>query len=183
MSEGHEVGGWIGRSAARVEDHVLLRGGAAGRAAADHGHPLARAGRRRLRHHPALVERPVGDRHLDLPDGDGILVDAEHAGRLARGGADAAGELGEVVRGVQPLAGLVPLLAVHEVVEVGNDVPERAAGVAEGHATIHAAGALRLHLLRGQDREELVVVLEAVGHRGIARDLTLVLHESARLTH
>ena len=28
MSEGHEVGGWIGRSAARVEDHVLLRGGA-----------------------------------------------------------------------------------------------------------------------------------------------------------
>ena len=28
MSEGHETGGWIGRSAARVEDHVLLRGGA-----------------------------------------------------------------------------------------------------------------------------------------------------------
>ena len=28
MSEGHEVGGWIGRSAARVEDNVLLRGGA-----------------------------------------------------------------------------------------------------------------------------------------------------------
>ncbi len=28
MNDGHEVGGWIGRSAARVEDHVLLRGGA-----------------------------------------------------------------------------------------------------------------------------------------------------------
>ena len=161
----------------------LLRCGQSCRSAADDGHPLARPHRGSLRHHPALVEGPVGDRHLDLLDRDGILVDAEHARRLARRGADAAGELGEVVGGMQPLAGLVPLLAIHEVVEVGNDVPERAAGVAEGHAAIHAAGALRLHLFRGEDREKLVVVLEAVGHRGIARHLTLVLHESARLTH
>ena len=157
----------------------LLCGCEARGPAAHHGHPLAGADIGGLGDDPALVPGLVGDGHLDLLDGHRILVDPEHAGRLARGRTDAAGELREVVGGVEPLARLVPLLAVHEIVEVGDDVPERAAGVAEGHAAVHAAGALRLHFLRRKDREELVVVLEAVVHRRVAGNLPLVLHESA----
>ena len=161
----------------------LLRGGEARGPTPHHGHPLASADIGGLWHHPTLVPSLVGDRHLDLLDRDRIFVDAEHAGRLARGGTDAPGELGKVVGGMESLAGLVPLLAVHEVVEVGNDVPQRAAGVAEGHAAVHAAGSLRLHFLWCEDREELVVVLEPVTHRRVAGDLPLILHESAWLTH
>ena len=80
-------------------------------------------------------------------------------------------------------AGLVPLLAIHEVVEVGDDVPQRAAGVAEGHAAVHAPGALLRQLLLREDREKLVVVLEPVRDRRVAAHLPLVLHESAWLTH
>ena len=37
----------------------------------------------------------------------------------------------------------LPAAAVHQIVPVGNEVVQRAAGVAEGHAAIHAARALR----------------------------------------
>ena len=69
----------------------------------------------------------------------GSCVDAEHAGRLARRRAQPAGELGEVVGGVQPLDGLVPVVAVDQVVPVGDEVAERAAVVAERDAAVHAA--------------------------------------------
>ena len=60
----------------------LLRGGETRRARADDGDALAGAALRRLRRHPALVERAIDDRHLDRLDRDRIVVDAEHAGRL-----------------------------------------------------------------------------------------------------
>ena len=161
----------------------LLRGSQPRRTAPHHGHALPGPLRRGLGHDPALLEGPVGDRHLDLFDGDRIGVDAEHTGRLARRRADAPRELGEVVGGVEALGGLVPLAAVHEVVEVRDDVPEWTTGVAEGHAAVHAARPLLGHLIRGEDREKLVVVLEAVGHRLLAGDLALVFHESACFTH
>jgi hypothetical protein len=43
---------------------------------------------------------------------------------------------------MKPLERVSPLPAVHEVVEVRNDVPERAALMAEGDPTVHAARAL-----------------------------------------
>ena len=161
----------------------LLRRGQPRRSAAHHRHPLAGPHGRRLGHDPSLIEGAVGDRHLDLFDRDRIFIDAEHAGGLAGRGADAAGELGKVVGGMEPLAGLVPLLAIHEVVEVGDDVPQRAAGMAEGDSAVHAAGTLLREFLLREDREELVVVLEPVGDRRVAAHLPLVLHESAWLTH
>ena len=83
------------------------------------------------------------DRELDLLDRDGVaLVDLEHAGGLARRGAEAAGELGEVVRAVQLVERLAEAVAVDEVVPVGDEVAERAAAVAERHAALHAARAL-----------------------------------------
>ena len=104
-----EVGNAVHQQAARTigpledGDRVagaieLLRRGEAGGSAADDGDLLAGARRRRLGDDPAFVEAAIGDRHFDLLDRDRIFVDAEHAGVFARRGADAAGELGEVVR-------------------------------------------------------------------------------------
>ena len=53
---------------------------------------------------PALFPRAVDDLDLDLLDRDRRLVDAEHARGFARRRAQPAGELGEVVGRVQPLA-------------------------------------------------------------------------------
>ncbi len=81
---------------------VELRGGGeARRPGADDGDAAAGAKRRRLRRDPALGECAVDDRLLDLLDRDGVVVDVEHAGRLAWRRADAPGELGEVVGRVQ----------------------------------------------------------------------------------
>ena len=89
----------------------LLGRGQPGRPGADHRHPLAGAVQRTLRGHPALVPGPVDDLDLDLLDGHRVAVDGQHAGRLARRRAQRAGELREVVGGVQPLDGLPPVAA------------------------------------------------------------------------
>ena len=44
----------------------------------------------------------------------------------------------------------LPAVAIDQIVPVGNDVVHRAAGVAERHAAIHAARALRADLLLGE---------------------------------
>ena len=85
---------------------------------------------------------------LDLLDGHRVGVDAQHAGRLARRRAQPAGELGEVVRRVQPLDGLLPVVAPDQVVPLRDQVAQRAALVAERDAAVHAAAGLLLQLLR-----------------------------------
>ena len=69
----------------------------------------------------------VDDGQLHRLDADGVVDDAERARALAGRGADAAGELREVVRLPQPLEGLVPLPLAHEVVPLRNEVSEGAA--------------------------------------------------------
>ena len=105
----------------------LLRRGEAGRARADDADGMARARRGRLRRDPALLPGALDDRPLDLLDRDGVVVDREDAGLLAGRRAELAGQLGEAVGGVQALARLLPVAAVHEVVPVGDEVAERAA--------------------------------------------------------
>ena len=143
----------------------LLGGGEAGGPGADDGDPLARDLGRRHRRDPALVPGPVDDRHLDLLDGDRVLVDAEHARALARRRAQPAGELGEVVGGVQPVDGVLPPVAVHEVVPVGDDVAERAAVVAERDAAVHAPAGLGLELVLGERLVDLLPVEQPHRHR------------------
>ena len=139
---------------------------------------------RRLRLDPALVPRTVDDRLLDLLDRDGVaLADLEHAGGFAGRRAEAARELGEVVRRVELLDRRRPALAVDEVVPVGDEVPERAAVVTEGDAAFHAARALRAQLVVGERREELAVVARALGGIAIAGPVTLDLEEGAELAH
>src|SRR5215468_9992971 len=132
---------------------------------------------------PALVPRLVDDRVLDRLDADRVLVDAQRAGFLARRRADAPGELGEVVRRVQRLDRVLPVLPVDEVVEVRNDVVDRAAGHAERHAAVHAARALDLGLLVAEVRDELAVVLRPRAGRLRGLLQARVLEKAGQLAH
>ena len=105
----------------------------------------------RLRRDPAFLPTVVDDGALDVLDRDRRLVDAEHARAFARRGANAAGELGEIIRLVQALERFFPQAAIDEIVPFGDEIVDRAAaghaaderaGVAERNAAIHAARAL-----------------------------------------
>src|SRR5690606_15721289 len=81
-----------------------------------------------------------------------------------------------------------PLALPHEVVPLGDEVPQRAAVVAEGDAAVHAAPRLAVEhgrrLVLGAVLVHLFPVEEAHGH-GTARDLLAVadLEESAGVSH
>ena len=141
-----------------------------GGTAAHDGDTLAGGVFGRLGANEALVPGAVYDGALDEFDGDGRLVDAQHAGGLARSGADAARELGKIVRRVEAADGCLPAVVVDEVVPVGNEIVDRAAGVAEGHAAIHAASALLALLLLREglvDFEPILDALVRVAPRGL----------------
>ena len=76
---------------------LLGRGQSRG-ARPDYGNALSGDDTRKDRPHPPLTPRPIDDLDLNLLDGDGIGVDAEHACRLAGGRTEPAGELRKVVR-------------------------------------------------------------------------------------
>src|SRR6266508_2212301 len=99
-----------------------------------------------LRPDQAEREGTVGDLHLDLLDGDRLAAaDGQHARRLARGRAEPAGELREVVRRVQRLAGELPGAGADQVVPVRDPISKWAAGSvtsAERDAAVHAPGRL-----------------------------------------
>ncbi len=98
----------------------LLGGGKAGWAGADDRDLLAGAGLRRLGRDPALVPGAVDDGAFDRLDGDRRVLDVQRAGRLAGGGADAAGELGEIVGRVKVDRRLAPAAVVDESFQSGS---------------------------------------------------------------
>src|SRR6185503_523152 len=145
----------------------LLRAGEAGGAGADNRNLLARLVNGGLRFHPARFPGLVDDRVLDRLDADRVLVDAQNAGLFAGCGADAAGELREIVGRMQRLDRVLPVAAIDQVVPVRNDIVDRAALHAKRDAAIHAARALHLGILVGKAQVELAIVL-------LARVLALV---------
>src|SRR5574337_1095097 len=143
----------------------LLRAGEARRARAHNRDLLAGPPRGLLGLDPALAEGAVGDRAFDRLDRDRRLLEVERAGGLARGGADAAGDLREIVGRVEVARGLPPVAAIDEIVPVGDLVVDRAAGVTIGDAAVHAARRLPARRLFAQRNDELAVVADAVGGR------------------
>ena len=172
---------------------VQLRGGGeAGGAGTDDGDLLAGALRRGAGDDPAVLVALVDDRDFDVLDRDGRLVHPEHAGALARGGADAAGELREVIGLVEAFQCFAPEAAVDEVVPLGDQVVDRAAAghpadelarVAERHAAVHAAGALFLELLVGVMVVDLLPVADAGEGIAVRREFALVFDKSGRFSH
>ena len=189
-AEAHEA---AGRLVALVEHHgmpgaaQLLRRGHARRPGADDRHAAPALATRGHRDDPAGVPRVVDDRVLDLLDRHRVaLADLQHAGGLARRRAQAAGELREVVGGVQLADGVLPAVAVDEVVPVGDQVAQRAAVVAEGHAAVHAAPALRGELVVGALDDELLVgvlAADALDRVVVWDPDALDLQEAAHLAH
>ena len=161
----------------------LVRRREAGGARANHGDAAARPHGRRPWRYPALLERAIDDRALDGLDIHRIVVDSQHARALARRGTQAAGELREIVRRVQAIAGGAPLIARHQVVPVGDQVPERAALMAEGDAAVHAPGALLAQLRDRFPEVDLVPVVNAFRDRTRLRLCAPELDEAGRLTH
>ncbi|EGF33460.1 hypothetical protein IMCC9480_3932 [Oxalobacteraceae bacterium IMCC9480] len=155
----------------------------AGRTGADDGDFLAGLGGRRLRYDPAVFPTLVDDEMLDRLDADGVTVDAQGAGALARCRANAAGELGEVIGRVQGLERFAITTAIHHVIPVRNDVVDRAAGIAERNTAIHAARALDLGFGVGQVQREFLVMLGAQLRRFARLFETLKLHEASNFSH
>ena len=161
----------------------LLRGGQTRRSRSDHRHALSGEYPGRLRMNPTLREGVLDNGLLDLLDGHRRFVDSQHASGFARRGTDAAGEFGEVIRGVQHPDGFAPVAAVDQIVPIGNDIGERASRVAEWHAAIHAAGALRADLLLGKVEVDFKPILDALGGRTAGWQFPWIFEESGRFTH
>jgi hypothetical protein len=103
-------------------------------------------------------------------------VHAEHARAFARRGADAAGELGKIIRLVQAVERFAPEAAINQIVPFGNQIVDRAAaghaadelaGVAERNAAIHAARALFLQVGFGQVEVKFLPVGDARERRAV----------------
>src|SRR5439155_24566001 len=100
---------------------------------------------RRFGHDPAFFPSFVDDGALDCFYGYGRGIDAENAGALAWGWANAPRELGEIVGLMQPFERFLPQPAVHKVIPFGDQVTNRttrshaidlSASVTEMNATI-----------------------------------------------
>src|SRR5215216_1256562 len=163
----------------------LLRRGEPGGPATDDGDLPACTLLRRCRpgDDPSFFKGPVDDGELYLLYGDGLVVDGEDARGLARGRAEHPRELGEVVGLVQAVYGLLPVLAVDEIVPVGDQVPQGAACVAERHAAVHAARGLALELLVGHRLVDVAIVLDALLDCPLRGRLASDLEEALRVPH
>src|SRR5580700_7861121 len=139
--------------------------------------------RRWLRTNQSLIERAVDDRLLDLFDRDRIIVDGQHACRFARRGTETARELREVVGGMEPFDGGLPVVAIHEVVPLRDEIAERTTAVAERDAAVHAPRSLLAQDLYRQREIHLAVVGDAFRHRAFVRGMTGVLEETGACPH
>ena len=166
-----------------ADTRQLLRRRQSRRTRTDDSHFLACFLGRRLGLDPALRPTPVDDGVLNRLDTHRVAIEIDHASGLARSGANATGEFGEVVRAVQHGQSVLPVVVEHQVVEVGDDVVDRAATVAKRRTAVHATRALRLGLLGAQANDELFVVLQALGHGLVALFDALKLHEPSDFSH
>src|SRR5947208_2742710 len=81
-----------------------------------------------LGNNPAFFPAFINNSALDGLDGDRGCIDSQNAGAFARRRADSASKLGEVVCFVQPIERFFPQASIDEVVPLGNQVVDRAAG-------------------------------------------------------
>src|SRR5438105_7736532 len=86
---------------------------------------------------------------------------------------------------MERVARAAPPAAMSEIVPIRNDVAHRTAGVAlaEGHAAIHAAGALFTQLVLRHGSVKLAPVLDTCIHRLARGRRTAKGEKSFRITH
>ncbi len=99
-------------------------------------------------------------------------------------GHSRAGELREVVGGVQPLDGVAPAVPVDQVVPLGDQIAQRTPVVAERNSAVHAPGRLVLQRVVGEVLVDLVPVPQTQRDRPALRGLAMGdLEEAARVSH
>ena len=74
-------------------------------------------------------------------------------------------------------------VAVHEVVPIGDQVPERTTVMAERHAALHAARSLVTELEQRKRADELPMVTDAFAGDALGRIGAAELLERAELSH
>ena len=161
----------------------LLCSGHAGRARPHHGHFFARLVFRQLRCDPSFRPSTVNDGVLDRLDAHCVVVVVQGASSFAWCRANASGELRKVIRAVQHIDRRFPISLVNQVIEVRNDVVDRAAAITKRRAAIHATRALVFGLFVIQNNNKLFVIFQTLGDRLIALFDALKLHESGNFSH
>ena len=78
---------------------------------------------------------------------------------------------------------IFPISPEHHVIEVWNDVVDRAATVAKRRATVHATCRLVAGLRVVKANDELFVVFQALGNGFVAFFNALVFHEASDFSH
>ena len=127
----------------------LLRRRQARRTAADDGDAATALDGRGFRLDPAFAPAFLYDGQLELPDGHRLLVEVQRAGGLAGSRTDPSGDLGEVVGAMQQRQRLAPMAAVGQIIEVWDEIAQRAAvSMAEGNAAVHATTSLLLQMFK-----------------------------------
>jgi len=132
---------------------------------------------------PTLLPSTVNDGVLNRLDAHGIVGHVQCTSGFTWSGANAARELWEVVGAVQHVNGIFPIALKYQVVEVGNDVVDRAAAVAKRCATVHAASALRFGLRVVQTDDEFFVIFDAFFDGFVALFNALKFHETSDFSH
>ena len=150
---------------------------------ADDGDAFSCAHLWRLGPNPSFFEATLDDVLFDLLDCHRRVGDAEDACGFAGSGANASGEFRKIIGRMKLPHGFFPSAAVYKVVPVRDQVVDRASGVAEGDATIHATGALSAQFVFGGIDVNLKPVIHALGDGAALGMLWPILDESRRFTH
>ena len=130
-------------------------------------------------HFPAFIYNGTFNRL----DGDRLIGQIQSAGRFARGRADAPGEFREVVGAVQNRQGILPVITMHHLVPVRDDVVDGATVMAIWDAAIHAARALLGHFCIAGDKDEFLIMLDALTRWRITPVSARDFHKPGWFTH
>ena len=134
--------------------------------------------------HVVFLEGVLGDGGLVLAVGGGfVLHEVEYAGFLAESWADAPGELGEVVGGVEQAVGQLPVAPVEGVVPLRRAVAQGAGPMAERHAAVHAARSLQAAVAGVKGLFHFAEVVYAVVHGAVSRLLASYGQKCFRISH
>ena len=149
----------------------------------DDGDRLAGLLRRDKRRDPAFFPPAIHDLAFDRLDGDGRVINVQRAARLARGGADAAGEFREVVGRMQHFQRVAPVIFIDQIVPVRDDVVDRATIVAKRNPAIHAARCLPADRIFRHRNDEFAVVCQPLLGVGIGPVGPVEFEEASGLAH
>src|SRR5699024_6633533 len=132
---------------------------------------------------PAFGESAFHDGKFHVFNGYSVIVDAQYAGAFARGGTQAAGKFGEIVRCVQAVVGFAPAVLAHQVIPLGDDIAQGAALVAKRYSAVHAACGLLFNLASGRLFVDLSEVHQAQRDGAVRRGCAVKLLKSVWISH